>query len=96
MAESTLGAKIKSKKTKSVMIDGAEIPARCDIMALNSFTSHMQHDDLLWLYSSANYEKIALVHGEMEDKLEFQKELYKLELRRDLFDHPEFNKEKAF
>lgn len=26
----------------------------------------------------------------------FQRELYKIELRRDLFDHPEFNKDKAF
>ena len=75
MAENTLGSKIKDKKTKTVTIDQDRIPARCSVMALNSFTSHMQYNDLLWYYSSFNYDKIALVHGEFSDKLAFSKVL---------------------
>lgn len=71
MAENTLGAKIKSKKTKTINIDGCAIHSRCNIMSLNSFTSHMQFPDLLHYYSSYNFDKIALVHGEMKDKITF-------------------------
>ena len=75
MAENSLGAKIKSKKTKTVTIDGDSIHARCNVMSLNSFSSHMMHDDLLWYYSSFNFDKIALVHGNFDDKVKFAHEL---------------------
>lgn len=75
MAENSLGAKIKSKKTKTVTIEGDSIHARCNVMSLNSFSSHMMHDDLLWYYSSFNFDKIALVHGNFDDKIKFSHEL---------------------
>ena len=75
MAEGSLGAKIKSKSTKTVTIDGKPVPARCNIISLVSMSSHMQHDELLWYYSTFNFDKIALVHGEFKDKLSFSKEL---------------------
>lgn len=75
MAEGSLGAKIKSKNTKTVTIDGKPIPAKCNIISLVSMSSHMQHDELLWYYSTFNFDKIALVHGEFKDKLAFSKEL---------------------
>lgn len=75
MTENSLGAKIKSKKTKTVTIDGDSIHARCNVMSLNSFSSHMMHDDLLWYYSSFNFDKIALVHGNFDDKVKFAHEL---------------------
>lgn len=40
-----------------------------------SFTSHCQRDTLLEYYSSVQCEKVVLVHGEMESKIEFAKEL---------------------
>lgn len=73
--EGTLAWKIKQKKNKSVAIDGKQIPCRCNITVLNSFTSHMQHNELLKYYSDYNFDKIALVHGEFKGKCAFGKEL---------------------
>jgi len=75
MSANTLGWTIKNNKQKTITIDGKQIHARCQVMDLHSFSSHMQHDDLLWYYSSFNFDKICLVHGEMNDKIEFAKEL---------------------
>ena len=75
MAENTLGCKIKEKKTKTVTIDGCQIKARCNVMSLNSFSSHITHDDMLWYYSSFCFDKICLVHGDMDDKILFAREL---------------------
>lgn len=44
---------------------------------------------------SKNANAITVINKILAEVGTFQKELYKLELRRDLFDHPEFNKEKA-
>ena len=73
--EGSLAWKIKQKKFKTVSIDGKQIPCRCGITALNSFSSHMQHDDLLRYYSNYIFDKIALVHGEFKGKCIFAKEL---------------------
>lgn len=76
-AEGTLSWKIRQKKHKTVAIDGKQIPCRCNVTVLNSFTSHMQHDQLLEYYSNYNFDKIALVHGEFDSKCDFSKELQK-------------------
>ena len=75
-SENSLAGKIKNcRKQKTITIDGKPIPNRCGITSLNSFTSHIQYDDLLKYYSDINAEKIALVHSEYNSKLEFAKEL---------------------
>lgn len=73
--EDTLAWKIKQKKTKTININGKSVPCRCQITNLTSFTSHMQRDDLINYYSSGNFDKVALVHGEMKNKCEFGKDL---------------------
>ena len=75
MAEGSIGSKIKEGKSKTITIDGKQIANRCNIISLNSFTSHMQYDDLLWYYSSFNFDKICLVHGNFSDKVVFAKTL---------------------
>jgi len=74
-SEGSLAWKIKQKKTKTVNIDGKPVPARCGIINLSSMSSHMQYPDLLNYYSSYNYDKIALVHGNFKDKVVFSKAL---------------------
>ncbi len=74
-AEGSLAWKIKQKKTKTVSIEGKPISCRCNVTNLVSFSSHMQHDDLLNYYSNGIFDKIALVHGEFKDKCIFAKEL---------------------
>lgn len=75
VSPNSLGYKIKQKKTKTVSIDGKQVPSKCNIISLNSFSSHMQYDDLKWYYSSYNFDKIALVHGDFKTKVIFAKEL---------------------
>ena len=76
-SENTLASTIKKAKgSKSkIKIDDVEYKNRCKIYDLKSFTSHMQHDDLLDYYSSISADKICLVHGEQNSKIEFAKEL---------------------
>ena len=82
-SENTLASAIKkAKNSKSkIKIDDVEYRNRCKIVDLKSFTSHMQHDDLLEYYSNISADKICLVHGEQDGKLEFCKEL------QDIIDH---------
>ena len=57
---------------------------RC-IINLQSFSSHIQHDELLKLlsggYGQSTYEKIALVHGDFDGKVKFAEQL-KLEIEK--------------
>lgn len=73
--ENSLAFKIKNLISKSITIDGKSIPIKANVISLKSFSSHMQHDDLLKYYSDGNYDKIALVHGNMDGKISFGKEL---------------------
>ena len=75
-SEGSLSYKIKKGKvTKTISIDGKAYPNRCNVCDLLSFSSHMQHNELLKYYSDVNCEKVALVHGEFKAKCEFAKEL---------------------
>ena len=65
----------QAKKTKTIAIDGSNIHARCNIMSLNSFSSHMMYEDLLNYYSQYCFDKIAIVHAEFDDKVNFCHEL---------------------
>lgn len=75
----SLAGKIKQKKTKTITINGKVVPSRANVVNLQSFSSHIQHDELLKLlsggYGQASYEKIALVHGDFDGKVKFSEEL---------------------
>lgn len=71
--EGSLAAKIKEGKHKTIRIDGKPVANRCGITSLNSFSSHSQFESLLFYYSNVNCEKIALVHGDYDSKVEFAK-----------------------
>lgn len=76
--ENSLAWKLKQKKNKTITIEGEKIPNRANVVVLNSFSSHMQRDDLLEYLSNGNFDKIALVHGNWNNKIIFGKELQDL------------------
>lgn len=74
----TLGWKIKhSDNQKTITINGKAIKNKCQIVVINSMSSHMQRDDLLNYYKGLNVEKICLVHGDFDGKVEFAEDLKK-------------------
>ena len=75
-AEGTIGYKLKyAHHHKTINIDGKPYANRCGVTNLLSFSSHMQHDDLLFYYSNVCADKIVLVHGNANDKSMFVDEL---------------------
>lgn len=74
-AENSLAATIKEGKQKTITVSGKRVANKCQITDLHSFSSHMQKDSLLKIYGATECEKIILVHGEMNGKIEFSKEL---------------------
>ncbi len=74
-AENSLAATIKEGKQKTITVSGRRVANRCQITDLHSFSSHMQYDSLLKTYGAVECEKIILVHGQMDGKIEFAKEL---------------------
>lgn len=74
--EDTLAWKIKNgKEQKTININGKACKNKCQIIDLCSFSSHMQRTDLINYYKTINCEKIYLVHGNMEEKISFKKDL---------------------
>ena len=76
--EGSLAWKLKQKKTKTITIEGEKIPNRANVVVLNSFTSHMQREDLLNYLSNGTFDKVALGHGNWNNKIIFGKELQEL------------------
>lgn len=74
-AENSLASIIKEGKQKTVTISGGRVKNKCQVTDLHSFSSHMQKDSLLKTYGATECEKIVLIHGEMNGKLEFAQEL---------------------
>ena len=74
-AENSLAAIIKEGKQKTITISGHRVKNKCQVTDLHSFSSHMQRDSLLKIYGATECEKIVLVHGEMNGKIEFAKDL---------------------
>ena len=74
-AENSLASIIKEGKQKTITISGNRVKNKCQVTDLHSFSSHMQRDSLLKVYGATECEKIVLVHGEMNGKIEFAKEL---------------------
>jgi metallo-beta-lactamase family protein len=74
-AEDSLAAIIKEGKQKSIIISGHRVKNKCQVTDLHSFSSHMQRDSLLKTYGATQCEKIVLIHGEMNGKILFAKDL---------------------
>lgn len=62
--EDTIAARIKSGNSKYINVEGDEIANRARIVTLNSFSSHACRGELLKRYSTMDYNKIYLVHGD--------------------------------
>lgn len=71
----SLAYKIKQGRYKTLKIEGKPVANKCNIINLHSFSSHAQHDELLKYYSEILCERVALVHGNMNGKIAFAKEL---------------------
>jgi metallo-beta-lactamase family protein len=74
-AEGSTGAIIKEGKQKTITVSGKRRANRCQVTNLLSFTSHMQRDSLLKYYGSVQCEKIILVHGDKQGRMDFTKYL---------------------
>jgi metallo-beta-lactamase family protein len=74
-SEQSIATKIKNKKQKTITIDGKSVSCRCQSIVLNSFSSHMQREQLLKYYSDGNFDKIAVVHSSFNEKVDFCKDL---------------------
>ena len=74
-AENSLAAIIKKGEQKTITISGDRVRNKCQVTDLNSFSSHAQRDSLLKVYGSTQCEKIILVHGDMDAKIGFSKDL---------------------
>lgn len=69
--ENNLASQIKSGQ-KEVVIDGENITNAANITELRSFSSHASYEELTEYYTArCRYNKLALVHGNFEDKVEF-------------------------
>lgn len=74
----TLAGKIKhGTGQKTININGKPYKNKCCLVGLHSYSSHMQHDDLVKYYKSINCEKIYLVHGDEQARIELKEDLEK-------------------
>lgn len=69
--EGSLATEIKTGDKKILDIDGIKVKNNARSVILNSFTSHIQHDSMLNLYTSFNCGSIFLVHGEKNNQYQF-------------------------
>ena len=76
--ENTLGYKIKNcSDQKTISINGTQVKNKAQVINIRSLSGHCQRDDLLKYYSSIHADKIYLIHGEMDGKIEFAQDLKK-------------------
>ncbi len=74
----TLAEKIKNGASKkTININGKPYKNKCQIVELHSYSSHMQRNDLINYYKGINTEKIYLVHGDEQARIEFKEDLTK-------------------
>ena len=72
----TLGWKIKNaKQQKTITINNKVLKNRCQVIDLHSFSSHMQHDDLVNYYKSIQSDRIYLIHGDLQARIELKSHL---------------------
>lgn len=76
--ENTLGYKIKNcSDQKTISINGVQVKNKAQVVNIRSLSGHIQRDDALKYYSSIHADKIYLIHGEMDGKIEFAQDLKK-------------------
>lgn len=71
-SEDSVAYQIQHSK-KYVTIDGEQVRSRANVMQLTSFSSHACRLELLERYTTIPYNRIYLVHGEKNGKVEFAK-----------------------
>lgn len=74
-SDNTLASQIRHGD-KIISINGESIPNNANIVELTSFSSHASYDEL-WQYYTVccRFDKLALIHGDMEYKPEFCRQL---------------------
>ena len=72
--ENNLASKIKANEPV-VEINGVLVENKAKIVELRSFSSHASYEELMDYYTEIPYNKICLVHGEKNGKVEFAKTL---------------------
>jgi len=70
-SENSLSGIIKAGIKKCIKIDGEMVENKAKACNLTSFSSHIQHDTMLDMYSEMNTKEIYLVHGEMDNRIKF-------------------------
>lgn len=70
-SEDSLAGMIKSGKKKVLEVDGVNVKNNANVVNLLSFSSHIQHKQMLELYSGFNCNEIYLTHGEKENQYKF-------------------------
>lgn len=69
-----LASQIKSAQL-TVEIEGNQVANRAKLLELRSFSSHANYYELMDYYTQCEYNKIILVHGDYDEKVEFAKVL---------------------
>lgn len=69
-SENSIASQIRFGE-KQILIDGELVDNKANITELVSFSSHASYEELMNYYERLHYNKIALVHGEMEGKVAF-------------------------
>lgn len=70
----SVAGKIKSAQ-QYISIDGKSYENRCGLTVLNSYSSHIQRQELINYLKTINCEKYYLVHGDMDGKIQFKDSL---------------------
>lgn len=68
--ENNLASQIKSAQ-KEVVVDGVSVKNKAKIIELRSFSSHASYEELMDYYTTIRFNKIALVHGNQDHKVDF-------------------------
>jgi metallo-beta-lactamase family protein len=72
--EGSIAGRIKSGQ-KSITIEGKTYKNRCGITILNSYSSHIQRQELIDYLKGIATERIYLVHGDMDGKVQLKEDL---------------------
>lgn len=72
--DNTLASKIKANEP-FVEVNGAVIENKAKIVDLRSWSSHASYEELMDYLTTLRYNKVCLVHGNMDGKVEFAKAL---------------------
>jgi metallo-beta-lactamase family protein len=71
-SEDSILGKIKSKKHKTIFVEKEEVKNKCNLVELKSYSSHIQHKEMLEYYSSIKgLKQVYLVHGDFDNKVQF-------------------------